>query len=124
MATKINRDKLARELCELRKKYALSAVLASEKPADDKRDLEICALLKQDAAKSDNFRSTINGLGQVTVSAPHDKAATGETYEFMLDIFLAASDAEKKRLMDKGYVKKVMQYSGAYYGAVTVELFP
>jgi hypothetical protein len=123
MAT-LNRDKLAQELCDLRKKYALSPALAREKPADDARDVEICAQLKKDAAKSDNFRVTIDRLGQVTVSAPRDKAATGETYEFMLDIFLAASDAEKKRLMDKGYVKKVMQYSGAYYGAVTVELFP
>jgi hypothetical protein len=60
---------------------------------------------------------------RVKVSAPHDKAPKGETWELDLEAFLAASETERKRLADKGYVKKVTQYSGAYYGGVTVELF-
>jgi hypothetical protein len=111
----VDRDKLAKELVKLRKVYA---------PYEG-RDAEICSVLKQDAADNGgNFQVVVDKQGKVKVSAPHGKAPKGETWELDLDAWInKTTQAERARLMDKGLIKRVTEYSGAYYGAVTVELF-
>jgi hypothetical protein len=106
------RDKLAEELLDLRKKH--EAAFAREK--------EIKKLLIADA-NGENFQVTIKGLGVVKVSAAKDKRCTGQAPELVIDAFLAMPQAQRDRLKDKGVVKIVEQWTGAYYGSVTPELF-
>jgi hypothetical protein len=47
----------------------------------------------------------------------------GTTWELDLEAWLKASASTRKSLMARGIVKEVTEYSGTYYGAVTVELF-
>jgi hypothetical protein len=110
----IDREKLVRELIKLRKVYA---------PYEG-RDKEICTLLKQDAeASGGNFQVAVDKLGKVKVSAPHEKAFKGKTWELNVEAFLQATKTVRDSLIKRGLVKEVYEYSGAYYGSVTVELF-
>jgi hypothetical protein len=111
----IDRKKLVRELLELRRHYERF----------EPRDKEICALLKQDAKDNGgNFKVTIEGLGFASVSAPKDKRRTATSYELDVGNFLALPQRQRDALTDKGTVKEVEVWTGAYYGAVSVELFP
>jgi hypothetical protein len=109
-----DREKLARELLKMRKVYA---------PLEA-RDAEICQILKGDAQVSGgNFQVAVDKLGRVKVSAPHGKAVKGETWELDVAAFIATTKTTRDSLMKRGIVRKVTEYSGAYYGSVTVELF-
>ena len=111
----IDREKLVRELLELRRRYERF----------EPRDKEICALLKQDAKDNGgNFKMTIGGLGFANVSAPKDKRRTGTTHELILDAYYELSYSKQDKLIKDGIVKEVEVWTGAYYGAVNVELFP
>jgi hypothetical protein len=108
------REKLVKELLELRQQY---------KPFEA-RDDEICSLLKQDAKdEGGNFKVTIEGLGFVNVSAPKDQHRTGTSYELNLDKFLASPQRDQDRLIERGYARKIEVWKNAYYGAVNVTLF-
>jgi hypothetical protein len=109
-----NRDKLAAELIALRKKYE----------PFEARDKEICTLLKQLAGSSGNFEVVVKGEGRIKVSAPKDKAMKGTAPEIVVEAFMALPQRRRDALIEQGVVKVFPQYSGAYYGAVTVELFP
>jgi hypothetical protein len=87
-------------------------------------DAELCALLKKEAKEAgDGYQITIDKYGRVKVSAPHDKTMKGETWELDIQAFINATQRTRDSLMRQGIVKKVTEYSGAYYGSVTVELF-
>jgi hypothetical protein len=110
----IDREKLIRRLIKLRKIYA---------PYEGE-DKEICASLKKDAGDNGgNFQLVIDKQGKVSVSAPHDKKFKGKTWELDVEAFISATKATRDSLLKRGLVKEVDEYSGAYYGAVTVELF-
>src|SRR5215468_9700187 len=108
-----NREKLAEELIRLRKVYE----------PHEARDKEICAELKRIAGEGGNFEVVVKGRGRIKVSAPKDKAMKGIAPEIAVDLFMTLPLRERERLIDRGIVKMEPQYAGAYYGAVTVELF-
>ncbi len=110
----IDREKLARRLIAIDK---ISAPYAGERA-------EICAKLKSEAeAAGGNFQVAVANMGRVKVSSPHPKAFKGKTWQLDLDAFMQATKATRDSLMKRGLVKEVDEYSGAYYGSVTVELF-
>lgn len=111
MATEL--EKRVRRLLTLRKIYA---------PYEGE-DAEICAWLKEEAAKAGNFQETAAKLGRVKVSAPHDRRFKGKTWELDVEAFMQAAKPTRDSLLRRGLVKEVDEYSGAYYGSVTVELF-
>lgn len=113
MGTLQKRDKLARELIELRRRYA----------PYEARDAEICSLLKAEARDGGNFEVVINKVGRIKVSSPREKAMKGLAPEIIVDAFLGLPQMKRDRLIEDGIVKMEPQYSGAYYGAVTVELY-
>lgn len=86
-------------------------------------DKEICAYLKELARERGNFQETIQRLGRVKIAAPHDKKFKSKTWELDVEAFLQASATTRKSLLGRGLVKEVKEYSGAFYGSVTVELF-
>jgi hypothetical protein len=89
------------------------------------RRAELCALLKEAAKeRGENYQIVIDKLGRAKITAPKEKAAKGETYELDLGAFLRLPERERDRLLERGIAKKVTQYTGAYYGSVTTELFP
>lgn len=115
VAKPTQREKLVRELLELRRNYERFAP----------RDKEICALLKQDAKdEGGNFKVTIERLGFANVSAPKDKHRTGTSYELDIDKFMGLPQRQRDGLIEKSVVNEVEVWKSAYYGAVTVELFP
>jgi len=110
----IDRDKLARRLIAIEK---ISAPHAGERA-------EICAALKKDAKDNGgNFQVAIDKHGKVIVSAPKDKKFKGKTWELDLEAFMQAPKNQRDALLKRGIVKEVDEYTGAYYGSVTVELF-
>ncbi len=110
----IDRDKLARRLIQIDK---IAAPHAGERA-------EICSALKKDAQESGgNFQVTVDKQGRVKVSAPKEKSFKGKTWELDLQAFKDASEKTRHSLLERGLVKEVDEYSGAYYGAVAVELF-
>jgi len=109
-----DKQNLARELIGLRSKYE----------PYEARDKEICAELKRLAADGGgNFEVVVKGKGRIKVSKPKPKEMTGPAPEIVVDKFLALPDRKREDLIERGIVKMEPQYSGAYYGAVTVELF-
>lgn len=111
MAT--SKEKLAEELIRLRRLYE----------PHEARDKEICAELKRLAAGDGNFEVVVSGKGRIKVSAPKDKAMKGIAPEIVIEKFMALPDRQRDRLRELGVVRMEPQYTGAYYGAVTVELF-
>jgi hypothetical protein len=105
------RAQLCEELAKLHKKHA--AAFAREK--------EIKKTLTTSA--TENFQETIPGVGVVKVSSPRPKECTGIAPEIVVDVFLARPERERDKLIERGIVRMVEQWKGAYYGAVTVELF-
>ena len=112
MAT-ANREQLAAELIKLRRVY---------EPYES-RDKEICAELKRLAAGAGNFEVVVRGKGRIKVSAPKDKAMKGTAPEIVVEKFMELPQRERDRMTERGIVKMEPQYTGAYYGAVTVEFF-
>jgi hypothetical protein len=109
----INRERLVKELLQMRQSYA------PHKP----RDEEICALLREDARGGDNYKITIQGLGEAGISAPKDKHCTGEEPILVVDKYLALLLPERKKLIKAGIVKVVELWKDAYGGQVRVKLF-
>jgi|SRR5215467_8524167 len=108
-----DREKLAEELIRLRRVYE----------PHEARDKEICAELKRLAAGAGNFEVVIKRKGRIKVSAPKEKAMKGIAPEIVVDKFMALPERERAKLTERGIVRMEPQYTGAYYGAVTVELF-
>lgn len=111
MAKKLDREALCRELLTLCRKNA----------KDDARREEIKATLKADAIENDKIK--IDGLGIVKISAPKPKQLKGTAPEISIEAFLKLPEKERDKLLERGIVAIVEQWSGAYYGSVTAELF-
>jgi hypothetical protein len=110
----INREKLVRELLELRHKYA----------PYEPRDKEIRALLIQSAEEEGESFKIVDKLGKASVSAPHPKRLTSIAPEVVVENFLALPKAEQNLLLKRGVVRMADQWKDAYSGRVTVDLFP
>jgi hypothetical protein len=109
-----SRRTLAEELVKLKSKHA--EVYAREKELKS-------ALIKAAADAGENFKETIEKVGVVKVSAPKDKTCKGTAPEIVVDAFLKLPQAQQDKLTEKGVVIIAEQWSGAYYGSVSVELF-
>ena len=113
MGKKLDRDALCKELLTIEKKH--------EK--DFARMGEIKSLLKGDA-DGINFKITITGLGEVSVSAPKPASLEGQTQELVLDRYLALPEKRRELLIEQGLVITVPIEKKAYYGGVTTKIFP
>jgi hypothetical protein len=111
MAKKPDRQALCRELLTIEKK----------RTADFTRYDAIKAELKTDA--SENFKIVVNGLGEVSVSAPKPKRCEGTAPELVVENFLKLPERERKTLIKLGLVIEAEQWKSAYYGSVTTKLF-
>lgn len=97
------------------------ARIEAKSAADDARAKEIKKELL--GKHGENFQVTIPGVGVVKLSAKRDKECTGKSYELDVSAFLQASQKDQDRLTEKGYVREVEVWKGAYYGSVSVDLF-
>lgn len=97
------------------------AKLEAKTAPDDARKKEIKKKLL--AEHPENFQVTLPDLGVVKLSAKRDKACKGTGYEVVVDKFLALTEKQRERELERGVIKPVELWSGAYYGSVTVELF-
>jgi hypothetical protein len=92
-----------------------------------RKDLEradgIKAELKQLATDAGNFQEVIAGKGKVSVAGKKDKTFKGDLPVLDADKFKALTDAKREQLLAQGVVKIEPQYSGAFYGSVSVDLF-
>lgn len=104
-------EKLCTELAKIEAKAA---------PLDIRRKEIKTELL---AKHAENFKVTLPGLGVVKLSAKKDKRCTGTAPELVVESFLRLTDKQRERMQEQGIVKIAEQWSGAYYGSVTVELF-
>jgi hypothetical protein len=111
---KIDAAKLARELVGIHRDHA--KIFA--------RIDDIKSQLKQAAGeKGENLKLEFTGLGQVKVSRPRGKELKGIAPEVKAEVFLGLTEKQRNRLIDDGVIVMAEQWSSAYYGAVTVELF-
>ena len=78
--------------------------------------------LKVIAEKEGQFRETIVGVGYVSVNPGHSGKFKGDFPTLQIEAWKALTPARQNKLLDGGIVKIEAQYSGAYYGAVTVKL--
>jgi hypothetical protein len=85
------------------------------------REKEIKTILLSDA--DGNFKEVVDGIGVVKVSAPKPERCTGTAPEIVVEAFLGMTELQRDRLTEKGIVKIAEQWTGKYYGSVTVELF-
>jgi hypothetical protein len=106
------RSALCEELAKLRRKHADAFA----------REKEIKKLLIEDAG-DENFQVAVRGVGVVKVSAAKPKHCKGTAPEIVVDAFLKLPQAQQDKLTEKGVVIIAEQWSGAYYGSVTVDLF-
>ena len=113
MAKKCDRDALCRELLGIEKKHE----------RDFARMGEIKSLLKGDA-DGVNFKITVKGVGEVSVSAPKPAQLEGETQELVLANFLDLPERRRQSLIEQGLVVTVPIEKKAYYGGVTTKLYP
>lgn len=107
-----DRDSLAAELVEIEKRQTL----------DNARKKEIKVALLE-AANGENYKVAIPGLGVVKVSAPKDARCTGTAPQIVVEAFLDLPRARQEKLVEQGVVTIAEQWTGKYYGSVTVELF-
>jgi hypothetical protein len=70
-----------------------------------------------------SFKEDFAGLGVVKVSCAKEKTFKGNVPEIVPEAFNALPRKEQDQLVKKGLVKIGPAYTGAYYGAVEVELF-
>ncbi|MGH6875923.1 MAG: hypothetical protein ACREHV_00950 [Rhizomicrobium sp.] len=111
MAKKCDRDALCRELLNLHRQHA----------DDFARIKEIKSELLAGATENDKI--TVKDVGVVKISAPKPKECTGVAPELKIEAFLGLEPRERKDLIKRGLVIEAEQWKGAYYGAVTPELF-
>lgn len=71
----------------------------------------------------ESFKEEFAGQGSVTVAGVKGKRFLGEAPELDPDAWLALPEKRREAMLANGLVKMVRNYSGAYYGAVTVKLF-
>lgn len=78
--------------------------------------------LKAIAGTEGKFRETIVGVGYVSVSPESPPKFKGDFPIVDVEAWKALKPARQEKLLEDGIVKIESQYSGAYYGAVTVKL--
>lgn len=106
------RLELCRELLQLR---------IDNGPALSRMDA-IKTELKAIATKDGKFRETFVGIGYVSVSPESAGKFKGDFPIVNVEAWKALKPARQDKLIEDGIVKIESQYSGAYYGAVTVKL--
>lgn len=74
-------------------------------------------------AGGENFQELFGKIGVVRVNRAKPSEVKGEVPDLDAAAFLALTDRDRQRLIDKGVVKMVESKTGAYYGGVTVDLF-
>jgi hypothetical protein len=72
---------------------------------------------------SANFKETIAGKGTVTVAGEKDGAFKGDFPIVRIEAWKGLKPKQQDDLLEKGIIAIEAQYSGKYYGAVTVKLF-
>lgn len=107
-----SRADLCKELLELR----------SANAAAFDRIEAIKTELKTIAGTEGKFRETFVGLGYVSVSPEAGPKFKGDFPVVDVEAYKALTPARQAKLLEGGVVKIESQYSGAYYGAVTVKL--
>lgn len=70
-----------------------------------------------------NFKEEFSGRGQVAVSAAHGKTFKGTVPTLSVEAWFNLPKSRQQKLLDGGLVKLVDEYTGGYYGGVTVKLF-
>ncbi len=106
------RSELCRELLQLR---------VDNGPAFDRIEA-IKTELKAHAGADGKFRETFVGIGYVSVSPESAPKFKGDFPVVNVEAWKALKSARQDKLIEDGIVKIESQYSGAYYGAVTVKL--
>jgi hypothetical protein len=106
------RADLCRELLQLR---------VDNGPAFDRIEA-IKTELKSIAGKDGKFRETFVGIGYVSVSPESGPKFKGDFPVVNVEAWKALKPARQQTLLEGGVIKIEAQYSGAYYGAVTVKL--
>lgn len=106
------RAELCRELLQLR---------IDNGPAFTRMDA-IKTELKAIAGAEGKFRETFVGLGYVSVAPESAPKFKGDFPIVDVEAWKALKPVRQDKLLADGVVKIESQYSGAYYGAVTVKL--
>lgn len=115
---KLNAEKKARPLAEELVK------LFGKNAKDLARIDELKTVLKTMATDAgESLQLVVTGKGKVKVAGKKDKQLLGEKPQVVDDKFVALSAADRKALLKSGVVAMVENWSGAYYGSVTVDLF-
>lgn len=70
-----------------------------------------------------NFKETIPGKGTVQVAGEKDGSFKGDFPVLQVEAWKGLKPAQQTKLLETGVVLIESQYSGKYYGAVTVKLF-
>lgn len=109
-----HRRSLAEELVGIHVKHAKDLGRVDEL----KTELKAIAT---DAGSS--FQEVIVGQGKVKVAGEKAKQFLGNVPELVPEKFNALTKTEQNKLIKAGLVQIVENYSGAYYGRVTVDLF-
>lgn len=112
-AIELRKTTLAAELVGIHKKHA----------KDFGRVDELKTALKDIATENGSFQEIVTGKGKVKVSGEKPKEFLGNLPELVPAKFNELTPAKQKALVDSGLVAIVPNYSGAYYGRVTVDLF-
>lgn len=80
-------------------------------------------LIAHAQSRGENFKEIFDKIGAVKVSGAKAAACKGTAPVVVVEAFLDRPKAEQDRLIGRGVVKIAEQWTGAYYGSVTVELF-
>lgn len=104
---------LAHELVAIHRKHEKALTRADELKAE----------LKAIATDTGNFQEVFPSEGTVKAAGEKEKQFLGNVPELVPESFNALSKTEQNKLIKAGLVKIVQNYSGAYYGRVTVALF-
>lgn len=84
----------------------------------------IKASLKQLAGEAGaSFQELFSDVGKVSVAPPKPKTFKGRVPECVPEKFYALPKGEQTRLEKQGLIVQADQYTGAYYGSVTVDLY-
>lgn len=106
------RAELCRELLELRSAHA---------PIFDRIEA-IKTQLKLFAGAEGKFRETFGDLGYVSASPESPPKFKGDFPIVDVEAWKALKSARQDKLLEDGIIKIEAQYSGAFYGSVTVKL--
>jgi len=123
-ATKDNPKALARALKLCRADAEELAKLKCDNATVFAKEKELKArLISYAAARGENYKEIVDGMGAVKVSAPKEKKCTGTAPELVVDTFLALPAGRREALIAASVVKIVEQWSGAFYGSVQFDPF-